>query len=140
VALDRHRSRFSAAFLFAPLLRLPEPQEHADRGKFDSVAADTQLSYERALLGGNAGRERFKAQLAALLKRDPLRAIDHVYFAERDPVSRPSDLPPGTAATHEVVPRTNYAVIFAVPAAWRALEERMRRLPALRYPNKPGAR
>lgn len=126
VALDRHRSRFSAAFLFAPMLRLPEPEAHADRGRFDSVAADTQLSYERALLGGADGRERFKAQLAAIVKRDPLRATDHVYFAERDPVSRPSDLPPGTAAAHEVIPRTNHAVIFAVPEAWRAIEERMR--------------
>jgi pimeloyl-ACP methyl ester carboxylesterase len=126
VALEQHRQRFPAAFFFAPLLRLPEPQEHADRGKFDSVSGDTQLSYERALLGGRAGRERFKAELAALVKRAPLRASDHFYFAERDPVSRPSDLPPGTAATHEVMPRTNHMVIFAVPEAWRAIEEQIR--------------
>lgn len=126
VTLDRHRARFPAAFLFAPLLRLPDPEEHADRGKFDSVSADTQLNFERALLGGADGRERFKAQLAALIKRVPLHASDRFYFAERDPVSRPSDLPPGTAARHEVVPRTNHAVIFAVPAAWRAIEEQIR--------------
>jgi pimeloyl-ACP methyl ester carboxylesterase len=126
VALDRHRARFSAAFLFAPLLRLVEPEEHSNRGKFDSVSPDTQLSYERAMLGGAAGRERFKVELAALVERVPLRATDHFYFAERDPVSRPSDLPAGRAAAHEVVPRTNHAVIMAVPAVWRAVEEQMR--------------
>jgi pimeloyl-ACP methyl ester carboxylesterase len=126
VALDRHRARFSAAFLFAPLLKLPDPADHSNRGRFDSVSPDTQLSYERAMLGGDAGRERFKLQLAALVKRVPLRATDHFYFAERDPVSRSSDLPPGSAATFEVVPRTNHAVIMAVPAIWKAIEEQMR--------------
>lgn len=126
VALERHGSRFPAAFFFAPLLRLPEPRDHVDRGKFDSVGADTQLAYERALLGGVVGRERFKAQLAALVKRAPLRESDRFYFAERDPVSRPSDLPAGTAAKQEVLPGTNHAVILASPDAWRAIEEQMR--------------
>jgi pimeloyl-ACP methyl ester carboxylesterase len=126
VALDRHRSRFPAAFFFAPLLRLPEPAEHVDRGRFDSVNSDTQLNYERALLGGAVGRERFKAELAALVQRVKLRASDHFYFAERDPVSRLSDLPPGTAATNEVIAHTNHIIIFAVPETWRAIEERIK--------------
>jgi pimeloyl-ACP methyl ester carboxylesterase len=126
VALDRHRDRFPAAFFFAPLLKLPDPEEHVNRGKFDSVFADTQLNYERALFGGTAGRERFRAELPALVRRADLRPSDHFYFAQLDPVSRPADLPSGTAAMHDVIPATNHAAILASPEALRAIEEQIR--------------
>jgi pimeloyl-ACP methyl ester carboxylesterase len=126
VALERHRSRFHSAFFFAPLLRLPEPEEHDDRGPFDSIMADTQMSFERALLGGESGRERFKKELDALVKRAPLRASDHFYFAALDPASKAADLPAGTAATHRIVPSTIHMTIFAHDDAWREIEERIR--------------
>lgn len=125
VALDRHRGRFAATFLFAPVLRWPEPEEHVDRGRFDSVMADTQMSFEQALLGGVLGRERFKRQLASLVARAPLAATDHFYFAERDPTSSAADLPVGTAARHQVVNGTIHMTIFAAQDAWRDIEEKV---------------
>jgi hypothetical protein len=35
-------------------------------------------------------------------------------------------LPKGTAATHEIVPRTIHMSIMATPEAWRAIEDRIR--------------
>jgi pimeloyl-ACP methyl ester carboxylesterase len=126
VALDRHRSRFAAAFFFAPVLRWPEPEEHVYKGPFDSAMPDTQLAFERALLGGKAGRARFRDELAALVARAPLGPSDRFYFAERDPASRAADLPAGTAAAHEIVPRTLHMTVFADPEAWGEIERKVR--------------
>jgi hypothetical protein len=122
VAVDRHPRRFPAVFFFAPALRLREAEESVKRGEFSSAAADTQRAFEHAQLGGERGRARFSAELAALVGRVRLRPSDRFYFAERDPTSQSGDLPADTPAVRRVVPHTIHSTILANDAAWQEIE------------------
>lgn len=82
----------------APLLRLMDPKEWADRGDLNRTDSTGQLAFEEAIFGGAAGRARFAADLSRLVAKAPFRATDHFVFSRHDLTSQPGDLPPGHKA------------------------------------------
>lgn len=98
IALSRFPSRFAAAFMPAPLLRLKSPEEWAGRGDRHRTDPAGQMAFEHAIFGGPAGRGRFAADLSGLVAKAPFRPTDHFIFSRDDLTSQPGDLPPGHKA------------------------------------------
>jgi len=98
IALARYPSRFTAAFMAVPLLRLKDPREWADRGDLQRTDSTGQRAFEKAIFGGAAGRARFVADLSRLVAQAPYRATDRFFFSRHDPTSQPGDLPAGHKA------------------------------------------
>lgn len=99
MALSRFPSKFAAAFMPAPLLRLKSPEEWAGRGDLHRTDPTGQLAFEHAIFGGPAGRARFAADLSGLVARAPFRAADRFIFSSDDLTSQPGDLPAGHKAS-----------------------------------------
>jgi pimeloyl-ACP methyl ester carboxylesterase len=104
IALSRFPSKFEAAFLTVPLLKLKDPEEWVGTGAFGPVDPVGQRAFEEGIQGGAAGRARFAADLDRLVARAPYRPVDRFFFARLDRVSRPEDLPPGNRAAVRVLP------------------------------------
>lgn len=102
IALARHPSRFTAAFMAVPLLRLKDPRQWTDRGDLTRIDPIGQIAFEEAIFGGAAGRARFAEDLSKLVAQAPFRAADHFIFSRGDLTSQPGDLPPGHKATVRV--------------------------------------
>ena len=98
IALSRHPSRFSAAFMPAPLLRLRDPGDWAPKGDFQRLDSAGQLAFEEAIFGGAAGRDRFALDLRRLVAQAPYRPADRFIFSRHDGRSQPADLPAGHRA------------------------------------------
>jgi hypothetical protein len=98
IALSRFPSKFAAAFMPAPLLRLKPPSDWADRGDRHRTDSTGQLAFEHAIFGGAAGRARFAADLGRLVALAPFRGTDHFIFSRADLTSQPDDLPAGHKA------------------------------------------
>jgi pimeloyl-ACP methyl ester carboxylesterase len=93
IALSRYPSRFAAAFMPAPLLRLRDPKDWAPQGDFQRLDSDGQLAFEEAIFGGAERRDRFAADLRRLVAQAPYRPADRFIFSRHDRSSQPSDLP-----------------------------------------------
>jgi dienelactone hydrolase len=121
----RHRGRFAAIFFVAPLLRQRDPGEWVQS---TPIPADpeTHLASELAYLGGPEGRRRFGEDLAALLAAVRLRASDRFYFAGRDRVSQPEDLPAGSPASSMILAGVHHPMIFTSSEMWENILARMR--------------
>ena len=98
IALARHPSRFAAAFLSVPLLRLKDPREWTGRGDLHRTDPTGQRAFEEAIFGGAAGRARFAADLSKLVAQAPYRPVDRFFFSRHDLTSQSGDLPPGHKA------------------------------------------
>lgn len=98
IALSRFPSRFAAAFMPAPLLRLRDPADWASRGDLRRTDPTGQRAFEEAIFGGAAGRARFASDLSELVARAPFRPTDRFIFSRHDGTSQPGDLPPGHKA------------------------------------------
>jgi pimeloyl-ACP methyl ester carboxylesterase len=103
IALARFPSRFEAAFLSVPVLKLKEPEEWAKSGFLGPVDPAGQRAFEEGIFGGPAGRARFAADLDRLVASAPYRAQDRFFFASLDPSSGPEDLPAGNKAAVTVL-------------------------------------
>jgi len=142
IALARFPSKFAAAFMPVPLLRLRDPGDWAGRGDLHRTDPTGQRAFEEAIFGGAAGRARFASDLSELVARRPFRATDHFVFSRHDPTSQPGDLPPGhkarvriTAGPHGTVASHN-AYFEEVLAA---MEEVGAKREAYRSANQAGA-
>lgn len=98
IALTRYPSKFAGAFMPAPLLRLKDPGEWADRGDLVRTNPTGQRAFEDAIFGGSTGRARFAADLSRLVAQARFRPTDRLYFSRTDLTSQPSDLPLGHKA------------------------------------------
>ena len=98
IALSRFPSKFAAAFMPAPLLRLREPTAWAPEGGFQRLDTDGQAAFEDAIFGGAAGRGRFATDLRRLIAQAPYRSTDRFTFSRVDGTSQPADLPAGHRA------------------------------------------
>jgi pimeloyl-ACP methyl ester carboxylesterase len=104
IALSRFPSKFEAAFLTVPALKLKEPEDWVKIGAFGPVDPIGQRAFEEGIFGGVAGRARFVSDLDKLVAGAPYRAVDRFFFARQDRISRPEDLPPGNRAAVRVLP------------------------------------
>ncbi|MGA9580443.1 MAG: alpha/beta hydrolase [Allosphingosinicella sp.] len=135
IALARYPSRFAAAFMSVPLLRLKDPWEWTDRGDLHRTDPTGQRAFEEAIFGGAAGRTRFAADLSTLVAQAPYRPTDRFIFSRGDPTSQPGDLPAGhkarvritggphgAVASHDAYFEEVIAVMEQAPASASALQ------------------
>lgn len=110
IALSRFPSKFAAAFLPAPLLRLRQPEDWAPNGDFHRLDPRGQRAFEEAIFGGAAGRDLFAADLDRLVAQTSLRASHHFVFSRHDRSSQAADLPAGHKARIRITAGPHAAV------------------------------